>query len=263
MSLVLWCYLAALAICAAAFAALYIFQRKIQKIKLHTGFFFGGLLFSIAYFVGIMALFRMTFTSQDYYNTIAFRTMVGMVFLAILCFIRFLILKIFFFNHDRNEQGFSFSFGFGIAPSAFLAAYLLIMLIVVAFNGLFNGPCIVEENGCLSFADNTIISIFRPVSGHLSFAFLFLLFCGISYAFSLFIEKICARNYSPVIVVVWLILLLLPESVLVLVVPFMKMYSFEHWHLLIIAFFCALASFLLVKFIPLEQKPESYTQQFE
>ena len=101
MTHILLCYLAALIICAACFAAIYIILKKAFKIQTRWAVFFGGVLFALAYYAGVMLLFQATFRTQQYYNTTAFRTLVGLVFLLLFCFARFLILHIFFFRQDR------------------------------------------------------------------------------------------------------------------------------------------------------------------
>ena len=263
MTHILLCYLAALIICAACFAAIYIILKKAFKIQTRWAVFFGGVLFALAYYAGVMLLFQATFRTQQYYNTTAFRTLVGLVFLLLFCFARFLILHIFFFRQDREQQAFSFAFGFGFAPAAFLAAYLLIMSLVIAFNGIFNGPAVMEESGLLSFEDNTIISVFRPVLGHVSVALLFCFAAVLSITLCWFMRRISTRDYHPAIRTIWLILLLLVESAAVLPVPFMKMYGLAHWQLPLIAAAAAGVNLLLVRMMPGERKTPHYSKQFE
>lgn len=263
MTDVLLCYLAALAICAGAFWSLLLLMKRGLHGRLRLGGFFGGMLFAIAFFLVMMLLFQGTFRTEQYYNTVIFRGVVGFVYLVLLCFARFLLVRLAFFGREREEQGSSFCMGFGCAPGAFLAAYLLIMGLVLAWNGLFNGPAIVEDNGLLGFADNTMISVFRPAAGHISFAFLFAFFALMGLSSGWFLQKITSRDYPTGVTVGWLVLLLVLESAAILPVPFIQMFQLTHWQPALIAGLCAAAHFVLVRFMPGEQKTVNYTKQFE
>lgn len=262
MTSILLCYIIGFLLCAAGLSALYLLLKK-KLEKLRWGPFFIGVICAVAYFLIIMLLFRATFRSDYYYNTVAFRTLVGFVFLALLALARFLLVKAVFFSRYKEEQGFSFCFGLGAAPVAFLGIYLLIMTLVVAGNGIFNGPCVVESEGYLSFADNTIISVFRPAAGHVSFAVLFVALAGMFLISGGLLCRISIKRYHPAVSVAWVIFMMVLEAVAILPLPFVSMYGLSHWQLALIVCVAAIISAVLLIVMPKERKPANYTKQFE
>lgn len=263
MTEVLLCYIIGFFLCAAGLTGLFFLLKKRMDIKVRWGTFFIGFISAVVYFLIIMLLFRATFRSDYYYNTTLFRTLVGFVFLALLAVARLLLVKAVFFTRYKEEQGFSFSFGFGAAPLAFLGLYLLIMSLVVAGNGIFNGPCIVENEGYLSFADNTIISVFRPAAGHVSFAVLFVALAAMFLLSSALLRRISEKRYHPAVSVSWVIFMVVLEAIAILPIPFIAMYGLSHWQLALIACAAAAISALLLIVMPKEQKPANYIKQFE
>lgn len=255
-------YIGALLICIAGVISGILLLKK-QKIRFHIGAFALGIITAILSVVAIILLFRLLFAGSDYYNTVFFRTMVGSVILSILCGLRFLLLKSTCFNRDREDLGYSFGFGFGFAPLLFVGLYLLIMTLILAGNCLFNGPCIIEE-AYLSFADNTIISIFRPVEGHLSFAFIFAYYAGLVWASCKWNEQLNLERYSTPVLILSSVFLFIFEGISLLLIPFMKMYGLSHWQLAICIGVFFVLSVLLVCFVPkAKEKDSTYTKQFE
>lgn len=236
---------------------------KKQEMKMRWGMFFLGILAAILYFAVVMVLFKLTFSGDEYYNTPLFRGTVGFVFIALLCLLRALILKGFFFGKYKEEQGLSLSFGFGIAPGLLLSFYLLIMAVVLAVNGIFNGPCVLEEGGYLSFADNTIITVFRPAAGHLSFAVLFVSFAVLILASGWLHKNISMTKRKMSVSIIWTIFLVVLEVLAVLPVPFFAMFGLSHWHVAVIGAIAAIAAVLLVRFMPRVKEEGEYTKQFD
>lgn len=263
MGKVLLCYGIALLLLAGGVYGSLLYMKKVLKAQWKGKAFFGGILIALCYFLGIILLFRFTFSSNMYYDTPFFRTVVGFLYLALLALVRFMILKFPFFNHYRESGGHSLSLGFGLAPAAFLSVYALLMFFVVLFNGIFNGPCIVESEGLLSFADNTMISVFQPVAGHVSFAALFAIFGFFNLLFSRLIERITNERISLAVAILWPVALFALEAIMLLPIPFIKMYDLAHYALPIIAGICAGIAFLLVQFMPTKKKEAKYIKQFE
>ncbi len=263
MTEILLCYIVSLAVIAAGFAAFLVYFKRGAKIRLQAGSVLIGILSAVLYFALLVLLFMATFSTDYYYNTVFFRSLVGFVFIALLCLARLLLTRSVFFNRDKDSQGLSFCFGFGAAPAVLLAVYLLIITLVVAFNGLFNGPCVVEEGEYLSFADNTIISVFRPAAGHISFALLAVFYAVITTASGFVLRKFSARPYGIFVTVLWVVLMILLETVAVFPVPFISMFQLDHWQLPLIGAIAAAGSATLARFMPKEKKPADYTKQFE
>lgn len=259
MTSLLLCYGIALLLIAAGLGG----GAFLLKKKLHVGIFCLGVISTVALFFVILLLFRLTFGTDQYYNTPFFRTMVGFVFLALLWLLWILIVKSAFFNRYKEAEGLSFCFGFGAAPALFMGIYLLIMLPVVGFNGLFNGPCEVAEEGYLTFADNTIITVFRPAAGHISFAVTFLLFAMMTLSTGILLRKICEEKIRTGVIVGWTILAVALNAAAVLPLPFFAMYGLDHWQLAVLSAVLALIHVLLVIFIPKIPKDATYTKQFE
>lgn len=263
MGNVLVCYLITILVIFGGCLGSFAFLGKALKSAVKGGAFFGGMLLSVGYFLGMLLLFRVTFSNEMYYDTPFFRTVVGFVFLILLALVRFLVIKIPFFNRDRVASGHSFSLGFGMAPAAFLGLYSLIMFFVVAFNGMFNGPCIEEAEGLLGFADNTMISIFTPEAGHISFGLLFVAFAFFSLLFSWLIQRISDEPHRALVSFGWGAIMMALEAVMILPVPFIKMYGLPHYALPVIGLICGAVAFLLVRFMPMIQKEGAYIKQFE
>ena len=263
MAKILICYFIAALVIGSGIFGLFAYLKKGLKACRKGGAFFGGMLSAAAYFLGMLLLFRVTFSNEMYYDTPFFRTVLGFVFIALLAMIRFFAVKKFFFDRDREDAGYSFSLGFGLAPGAFLGIYALIMFFVVGCNGLFNGPCVEEAEGLLGFADNTMISIFLPEAGHISFAVLFIAFAAFNLLFGKLIQKITDEPHRAVVNIGWAVMMLVLEAVLILPVPFIKMYGLAHYGPSVIAVLCAVAAFLLVRFMPMIKKESAYIKQFE
>lgn len=256
-------YIAAFLLCGLGFAALFIFVKNKLQAKLRWGSFFIGVIAAVVYFLIILLLFKASFSNDNYYNTPWFRALVGFVYVALLGLARLMLVKSCCFNRYKEAQGYSFSFGFGSAPLAFLAIYCLIMTLVVGGNGIFNGPAVVEKAGYLSFADNTIISVFRPAAGHLSFAILFLFVMIMIMASGYCMHRLSEQQYPLVITVGWVVMVVVLEALALIPIPFITMFRLAHWQLAVIAGFSAAASVALACFMPQKQKPANYTKQFE
>ncbi len=263
MTSLLLCYAAALVLFAAGFTGICFYFKRFLKTKPHWGMFFLGIIAAVVSAVAVMLLWRVTFRTDHYYNTPFFRTMVGFVYLVLLCLVRVLIVRGVFFANYREEKGCSFCFGFGAAPGLVLAAYLLIMLPVVGFNGLFNGPCTIAEEGYLTFADNTIITVFRPAAGHIFFALAFLFFAVMTVSTGVLLRKVTQQRCRPGVPVVWTILAVVLEAAAILPLPFFRMYSLQHWHPALITGLLAAALVLLAWFVPKAREESTYTKQFE
>ena len=260
---ILLCYIFAFLVCIAGLAGIYLFLKKKLQVKLHWGALSIGVITAVVYFFIIMLLFQATFRTEYYYNTPFFRSMVGGLFLALLALTRYMLVKVICFNRYKEDLGYSFSFGFGAAPAVFLAIYLLIMALVIAGNGIFNGPCVIEEEGYLSFADNTIISVFRPAAGHISFAVMFVLLPVMMLLSAHLLWRISEKKYNAAVSVVWVILFSLLETIAILPIPFINMYALKHWQLLLIVAVTTAIGVILLKFMPKEKKPSNYIKQFE
>ena len=240
-----------------------LFWMKKEGRRFFAGPFFIGIIAAVAVTGGGILLFGLLFKGVDYYNTVFFRTLVGSVILILICALRFLLIKSVFFNRYKEDQGVSFSLGIGLMPSLFLGVYLLIMSLVLAGNCLFNGPSMIAD-GYLTFADNTIISIFQPVLGHLSFSLAFFFYSVMVLCSSKWMEKMAVKRYAPVVLILWTVLLCSFEGIGILLIPFMKMYGLSHWHLLLIFGIFAVLSVLLIWLAPsLKEKETIYTKQFE
>ena len=263
MTSLLLCYAAALVLFVAAFIGTLFFIKRFLKEKPHWGMFFLGIIVAAVSAAAVVVLWMVTFRTENYYNTPFFRTMVGFVYLLLICLVRVLIVRGALFGNYREDKGYSFCLGFGAAPGLLLTAYLLIMLPVVAFNGLFNGPCTVAEEGYLTFADNTIITVFRPAAGHVSFALAFFFFTVMTVATGVLLRKVTQQRCRPGVPVIWTILAVMLEAGAILPIPFFSMYGLQHWHLPLIVGILATVLVLLARFVPEAQEEATYTKQFE
>ena len=251
-------YLFALLLC---FFAVFIFFRKKKKSMLS---FLIGFFSFVLYFVLLMALFHFTFKTPAYYNTPVFRVLIGIVFVFIVTLLRFWILKIAYFDRSNENQAESFFAGFGAAPAAGLGVYVFVMLLLITAHALFNGPAIVEQSGVLSFRDNTVISVFLPVTGHISFAFTFLFYRYLLASSGTIERKLLTGKHPIRVAVLWTVFSCVLESVCVVCIPFMKLLSIRHWHLALIVGFCAGLNYLLARFYPsANEKTSNYEKQFE
>ncbi len=183
--------------------------------------------------------------------------------LCLLSMVHFLLVRFGLLTGTVKDQGQSFGLGFGLSPILFVGFYVLIMIAVLLKNCLFNGPGIIND-GYISFADNTIIAIFQPVIGHVSFASALLFYAAFVIAFDCYVQKINFGKYPLSVSIIWCILLVFMEGLSILPIPFIKMYGLEHWHLPIITGVLALMAGLFVRFMPKKKEMDTtYTKQFE
>lgn len=263
MNSLLLCYAASLLVLLAGFFGILFFIQKGIKIKFHWGMFFLGIIIAVITAAVVVLLWRVTFRTDNYYNTVFFRTLVGFVYLGLLCFLRILIVRNAAFANYHEEKGYSFCFGFGAAPGLLMGAYLLIMLPVVGFNGLFNGPCIVAEEGYLTFADNTIITVFRPAAGHISFALAFLFFAVMAVGTGIILHNATHRLLRRGVSTVWTVFAIVIEAGAILPLPFFRMYGMQHWALAVTEGVLAVVMILLAFLMPDVKEEVTYTKQFE
>ncbi len=265
MSKILIFYIAGILVCILGFFAIKAVVERGLKTRIRWRSFFVGMLVSVLYFALALILIYVTFNNNYYYNTAFFRTMVGSLYFVLLALVRFCITKKFFYDQKKLSAGISFSFGFGFSPVLFLAVYLLLMLLIVSVNAIFNAPYVLEAEGYLSFADNTIISVFQPAAGHLSFALVFVGFDCFAVAFSAFIKKITTKHYHFAAVFGWVCLFLLLEAVSLMPIPFMMQFRLNHWQLALIEWVSVGLAIVLARFIPGgEPDPHpDYQKQFE
>ncbi len=265
MSKILIFYAVSILACVLGFFGIKTLVERGLKTSIRWRNFFIGMLASVVYFAGALVLIYITFNNNYYYNNAFFRTMVGSLYFVLLALVRFYVTKKFFYDQNKISAGLSFSFGFGFSPVLFLGVYLLLMLLIVSFNALFNAPFTLEADGILSFADNTLISVFQPADGHLSFALVFVGFDCFAVAFSAFIKRITSKHYHFGAVLGWTCLFLLLEAVALMPIPFMMQFGFRHWQLAIIEWICVGLAIVLALFIPgKEPDPHpDYQRQFE
>lgn len=251
-----------LAAIAAIFGGVLWFKKK--EVDLHLKFFFLGIIVSVVYFTVLLVLFFSTFnaTSDQYFNTGSFRVLIGFVYVFILCLVRSLIFRGTLFAREKREQGMSLSFGFGVGPALLLGIYLLMMAVVILYNGIVHSPVEWNAEGYLLFADNTIIGMIFPMpAAHLYIMLAFIGYMAMVLANGWFYKQISQRVISPVIVVSFAIGLALLETGTILPIPFVDMGSY--WGLSIIGTVAAILAITLVCFLPKEKKPMDYTKQFE
>ena len=261
MASVLLVYLAAVLIGALSLFAIWSFLKKNKGIRIRRGLVAAGVVVSIVYYILELLLFTSTFGDNiDYYNTLTFRVVVGFLFLAMFCLVRIIITKKVFFNVRLKEQGLSFYMGFAGTWSALFTVYLFVMTLVLAYYGLFVGVETFDAER-LVFNDGTAIAVFRPLIGHISFAVFFASLGVIGMASGAFLAKIAEKKVRPFFSAVWIILLMILESVAIQMALYIN--AIPHWGVAANSVIMAALSVLLVRFVPTSKAPEEYTKQFE
>ena len=263
MGEVLIVYFLSLLLCAAGYVFGFKALKKKCENKIRFGALFCGVIASVAFLFLMMLLFKATFNNDNYYNTALFHGLIGSLYVFLISTVTSLLVKALFFGRYKSEAGYSFLLGFGAMPSAFLSVYLLIMSVSVVINGLFNGPCTVENGGLLHFEDNTMISVFQPVWGHISFAVLFLMLGFLFYWEGVLLQKISETKRSLGISILWICGFHILKAIAITVVPFMSLFRLTHWQLAIIVTVFSLLSFVFVFFMPKAPEQTEYTKQFE
>lgn len=256
-------YLASVLLFAIGLIGLVLFFKK-QSIKTKPTFVFLGVLFAVLYFVVLFVLFFSTFNvnSDQYFFTNTYLIGIGFAYVFILSIVRCLAIKSLFFNREYREQGLSFDLGFGAAPAAFIAIYLLLFFFVIAYNGIFNGPAVWNAEGYFLFEDNTIINLLLPkASGALYAMFSLVLYATFVVIEGWFYKKISEKNYKWVYSIVFPIVFALLETAMILPIPYIDMDAY--WQLGIIAAVVVGAAIVLTILLPKEKVPAEYTRQFE
>lgn len=263
MHSVLIFYLLSVVLFAVGVAALAMFFKK-RDIKLRLTFVFLGILFSVVYFVVLFVLFFSTFNanSDQYFFTKTYLVGIGLSYVFILSIVRCLLMKVVFFNKEYNEQGLSFTLGFGTAPALFIAIYLLLFFFVIAYNGLFNGPAVWNTEGYFVFEDNTIINLLLPKASGALYAMIALIFYATftlieSWLYKRISEKLYKWAYSILFPIAFALL----ETGMILPIPYINLNSY--WQLSIISVVVVGMAILLVNLLPKEKAPQEYTRQFE
>lgn len=237
---------------------------KKQTLKIKPLFVFLGLLFAILYFVVLFVLFFSTFNAnsdQYFYNT-TYVVGIGFAYVFILSIVRCLLIKSLFFNREYREQGLSFDLGFGVAPAAFVAVYLLLFFFVIAYNGIFNGPAVWSSDGYFIFEDNTIINLLLPrASGALYVMIALVLYAAFVLIEGWFYKKVSEKNYKWIYSVIFPIIFALLETGMILPIPYVDMNAY--WQLDIVSAVAVGLALLLVIRLPKEKSPAAYTKQFE
>ena len=248
---------------AAAVVGLVVFFKK-KQIKLRLSFLFLGIIAAILYFVLLFVLFFSTFNanSDQYFFTKTYVIGIGFSYVFVLSIVRCLLMKVAFFNKEYNEQGLSFTLGFGTAPALFIAIYLLLFFFVIAYNGIFNGPAVWNAEGYFLFEDNTIINLLLPKASGAFYAMIALAF----YAYFALIEswlykKISQKIYKWVYFILFPIAFGLLETGMILPIPYVDMGSY--WVLSILGGIAVGVAIVLVNLLPKEKAPVEYTRQFE
>ena len=265
MTLAIICYLATALIIGATFYGLRLFMKKFLTTKWNAAAFFGGMILSVVYFVGMVLLLGVTIgksSNIQYYNTGSFKTLVGLGFMLLFGIARYLIIKLPFYNRHHESAGASFCFGLGMAPAAFIGIYCLIMTAGLAYNGIFNGPC-VQSGDQLIFSNVTQITVFAPLEGHITFGLFSTAYGFFNLIFAWFIHKLTKDKYRVSISGTFGFILMLLDALMVLTVPFFGLYGLEHWQMPIIGAVCVAIGYALVRWMPKKQKKESYIKQFD
>ena len=260
---VLIVYLISLLLCIGGFIPVVRQLRKKTEKKIRFASLFIGVIAAVAFFLVMTVLFRATFRNLNYYNTALFSTLVGTLYIFLMSIIVSVLIKCFLFDRYKSEAGHSFLFGFGVTPVAFFVIYIFIMFVSLVINGLFNGPCTVEEGGKLCFEDNTMISVFQPVGGHVSFAILFLVLLLVLYSEGVLLQKISEEKHSLWISVVWMCGFHLFKALAITTIPFISMYGLKHWELALVVAILSAPCVLFARFLPKVVVAEEYTKQFE
>ncbi len=261
MSSVILIYLVALLLGAGGLFGISYFLKKFKGTQFRKLWLFVGVILSIAYYGLELLLFKSTFSTIDYYNTQSFKIIVGFLFLMLFCLARLILTKVIFFNRQKTDSGLSFCLGFGSAWALLFTLYLLIFTFVLAYYGIFEGPCVVDTSGRLVFVDSTAISVFRPVVGHISFSVFFLSLAMICVSNGSLLAKMAKNTIHPAISATWCILLIAVESVTIQAVLYIN--AIPHWAIALNGVVMAAISVLLVQFIPIRKKEPDYTKQFE
>ncbi len=263
MSEILLSYAGVALIAAAGLLLGLLFIVKRFKYPFKLGAFSVGIISAIGAFLCVFLLFKMLFNTNDFYNTMVYRVIVGLVILSIFAFLRFLLVRGVCFNRYREESGVSFSFGFGMAPLALFGIYSFILFLVLVFNVVFNAPYTFGEDG-LTFADNTMISVPIEAIGQVFYALALLFYETIVMVVALFMDRATKRPYRTWAFVVCAVLFFVLESAAILPIPFAGAFGLLPWHIALILGIIALVAIAVLAVIPSQKtKKSTYTKQFE
>jgi len=261
MASVLLIYFAVALLGALGLFGIWYYLKNVKKVHIYRGLLLVGFVVSIVYYVLELLLFTSTFGDNiDYYNTLTFRVVVGFLFLVFFCLVRVIITKKVFFNARLKAHGLSFYFGFAGAWAALFALYLFVLALVLSYYGIFVGLESVTDE-YLAFSDGTKIMVFRPLIGHLSFGVFFVALGVIGMASASLLAKLAEKRVRPFFALVWVILLMILETATIQTALYIN--AIPHWAIALNSAVMAVFCVLLVRFIPLSDKAEEYTKQFE
>lgn len=263
MTEVLLYYLASIAVAVALVVGTALFLKK-KKIKPRMLFVFLGSIISVIYFVVMMVLFFSTFNanSDQYFYSNGYVICIGLVYVFLLSLVRALLVNKTMFANERNDNAFSFLWGFGATPAVFMAFYMLIYTVILLVKWTTLGAGEFDPvSGSFWFADNYRYNpIVYPLAGHLYIMLAFFA-VGVLILANGWLYKVLNERKMPA----WLACLYaggfaLLESLAFIVFPFA---DGAYWKFAVVSGLCAIVAVVMTLFLPKEKKPADYTKQFE
>lgn len=247
-------------------ATFFAFRKKCEKF--HFFHFLVGMVAFIICAVPIVLLLATHLTSKDnisnYNVTTAYKlTLIGVILSLIVVLFVLFVHRFFIAGQRRGALSFAKGMGFGgVAAIGLYALMMLVMLVVQYFSSTLE--YFDAETYVYVFSNETYISVFSPLAGHVSLA---IIFVAIYYLFVFFADTMMAF-YKEKVKLYKKILILAAQGLCIVIAweitIYMRQLSVAHWAAALICGFLCGISLLLRALLPVfAEKDQAYVKQFD
>ncbi len=246
-------YYAIAILISVALPILFVVLTKKKGYKLNVLHTFFGVVAFLVMFICYFLILKHHLSAADgvtnYYNSPAYRVgIIGLftVFFAILLWIFGMLV---YMRRQSYRSCISFFAGFGSGGCIMVGGYALFMFVTLTIQCLASSFQYFDTNvQAFYFSDETYVSVFLPMSGHLSFAVAAVCLLIIFVSFAWVMCRITSTVIPFKISLISFICLLISLTTFLLVLCFMRMISCPHYLMAIISLLCSGVSLLSVYF---------------
>ncbi len=243
-------------------------RKKGYKINV-LQMFFGFILFIISFVCYFLILKHHLSTADgvtNYYNSPAYRVAIIAMFTLFFAVLLWIFGMLVYMRKQSYKSCLSFFAGFGSGGCLMIGGYGILMLLSLTIQCLSSSYQYYDTKvEAFYFSDETYVSVFQPMFGHVSFAIAAICFLTILIAFAWVMCRITSINIPFKVNFFTFVLLLISITAFLIVLCFMRMFSCPHYLMALISLFCAGISLLAVHFTYRFVSTNSglYSKQFE
>ena len=243
-------------------------KRKEEKIKIFhflTGLCF-FIFFLVAYYLVLSSYLSAKGGIADYYNTPAFRIAVITAITVIFSVLLTLFSRGVYTRRQMFRENRSFFIGFGAGMPILVGVYCLSMFLILLFHYVGSTLLAFDDSvRAFLFGGRTYISVFLPMTGHISMAVIAVGFWASCAAFGMCINRTATERALPT----WGSVLtnlgvIVGFCIMVDIVCFMTMIAMPHYLLAILMLLVTAWQVFMIRMTYRIKKktPQEYKKQF-